>query len=959
MNDAASARCLSPEEIEFAAASEPMTPEARGHAVACERCRTSVSEARLNQQFLRELIVDWSPDEQLPISTMLPDVSVNERSPTHALTDYRLMQEIHRGAQGIVHRAVHVPTGRPAAVKIMRVGSLRRRMRMQREASLAAGLRHPGIVTLHDCGELPDGRYAIAMELVDGEMLDAWGARLRAEEKDTTKVLRRMVAVIAATCDAVQHAHMRGVIHRDLKPSNIIVDAEDQPHVLDFGIARRGADERPAERVTLTGEIACTLSYAAPEQVSESSSHVDTRSDVYALGVVLYELVTGTSPYVTDTSVADAIDAIRSAVPKSPRSSSPLIDIDLDTIILKTLSKEMDRRYQSALALRADLLHWLSGEAIDARRDSHVYVLKKTLRRYRGPVVAATVIAMAILGGTIVAVVASTKSESARQLAALEQRRARDEAKRWEAVADVLHELIPAVDPEFAAFGMGPIQQAVTQLSDRLYAGLFAEDPQAQAAIYTAMGQVCAERGSPRMAEVQFREALRVVTMQEDPPVEQVAAARRRLADLLVGRNGLDEADALARSAVESLRPLGPTAHLELSSVLRTSAQIALARNDQSGAEALCREAMALRQSMDENDRSIAPIRQTLARVLLARGLQDEAEREARAALATTLVAVSDQHPDVADAIETLAACIATRDASRAEELNHLSEKLRSHNAGVPELDAMLRLKTDLLGPDNPDRIETVAARVWHWQRVGDWAKVSDASELALSEARRLMGEDTMVVADLLRAHYRGAFISGDVDGALRAMDERLKILRRILPGKDDVHLTVAMREIANHASDMGRIDIAEGYWRETVDWAESRLGSGSRECAWVFSQHAYFLFWDMHRQSEAFVEIERAIDALTRIDPEPSYHLATMELIRCSFYARVGDTEQAACSLRHFLAMCSVCPEVSLQRQRFFDWFYEPIVLSGDPTCCALLWEVRDWEPPQPRLAGIVEQAP
>jgi len=948
--------CLSPEEIELVAADEPVTDAIRAHAVECTSCRAAVGESRLNQHFLRELLADWAPDdgartqrtaqstseqEQESGPAPTPDADRRQRS---ALRDYRLLHELHRGAQGVVHRAVHIPTGRPAAVKIMHVGSLRRRVRMQREASLAAALRHPGIVTLHDCGELPDGGYAIAMELVDGEMLDAWGRRIRSANAPQHEVIRRIVSVIAFACDAVQHAHTRGVIHRDIKPSNILVDTDDRPHVLDFGIARRAADADSTDRVTLTGEIACTLAYAAPEQVNDSASHVDTRSDIYSLGVVLYELLTGQLPYPTDRSVADAIGNILHTAAPPLRARESLVDEDLETIVQKALAKEPVRRYQSASALRADLLHWLAYEAIDARRDSRLYMFRKSLRRHRGPVAVVAAVTLALVGGAVVAGISAARSAAARDLAAIEQRRARDEARRWEAVAAVLHELIPAVDPTFQEYAFGPMHKAVLGLSDRLSAGLFAEDPGAQAAIHTALGEVCAGRGSPRLAEVQFREALRVVAMQPDAGPEQVAAAQARLADFLVSRNGIDEADRLATAALATLRASGSAGAPALPAALRTMAQVALAKNAPDRAESLCREALALSEDKDNRmAREAAPIRQTLARVLRARGNWIEAQREATQGLARTFVAVSDFDPHVAEAIETLALCIAEHQPAESRELSGVARSIRTGASDAGTFDRLLQLKTELLGANHPDIVETLASRVRYWRDQGASTETCRAAEAALPRARQLMGENAMVVADILEAQYTSAYLDRDFDTVLRAMDEFLAIMRRILPGKDDVHLAVVLRECASHASAMKRFDVADAYWNETIDWVESRLGPVHRELAWALGLHANYRFWHQGASLAPLVEIDRAIDMLQRIDPRPSYHLASMHVMRAAFLSTLGEADECACSLARAVEICDASPEAETHRSVYFDLIYEPITLSGDPRCCDLLWQLKN----------------
>lgn len=941
--------CLTPEEVTLLAGEDSRTPDVLVHLDSCPRCRSALEEARLNHVFLRELLSEWSP----ALSSDGADPVESERAehPSRggalpqtegsALRDYRLLHEIHRGGQGIVYRGVHEPTGRHAAVKIMRLGSLRRRTRMQREASLVAALRHPNIVALHDCGELSDGGYAIAMDLAQGEMLDDWARRVRAEGGSRRETIRRMVGVVAKVCDAVQHAHVRGVIHRDLKPSNVMVDADDEPHLLDFGIARRANEEAAVDRVTMTGEIACTLAYAAPEQVSGDASLVDARSDIYALGVLLYELLTGTLPYSVNGAVAETVDHIRATAPVPPRALDGTIDIDLQTVILKTLAKEPERRYQSAAGLRSDLIHWLSGEGIDARRDSRLYVLRKSLRRNRGAVLVASATGLAILAGTVIASVAASRSAHARDLAALEQRRAREEARRWEAVAEVLHELIPAVDPQFEAYQYGPMHRAVLDLSDKLALGLFAEDPQAQAAVHTAMGDVCVRRGSPRLAEVQYREALRVVMMEPDPDPDRVAVAQRRLAELLTKRRGFDDALRFASASVDTLRGLGETAHLEMAMSLRCLAQIRLGRGEAPEALELCREALALGAESGLDAGAASAIRMTLAQSLLAAGDADAAMAEARQAAADSFESLSDLHPEVAESIGVLASCTSVTDPSSASDLRRLADAMFGQRASAEDLGLLLELKISLLGADHPDLVETHFLKVKALGSHGSTPELLAATEEALHVARRTFGSRSMEVADVLSMLWSTQMELGDVAGAHDSLVEQLSIQRSQLPGKDDVRLVVAIREVAQYCHWMERHEETDRYFAEALAYADEHLGDPHREYAWLLNRYAQHLGLHRNDPVAGMRELNRAIAMLERIDPSPSFHLGEMRLARAQMLAMEGKTTEAAEELRRLIAICNASPEAGATRRDWARAARPTFERAGDATCTALMEEL------------------
>ncbi|MCH2133017.1 MAG: protein kinase [Phycisphaerales bacterium] len=304
---------------------------------------------------------------------------------------YEILREIDRGAQGAVYLARQVAAKRDVALKVLLQGSFateRQQMRFEREVEVVASLKHPCIVTLYDSGLTDEGNAFLAMEFIDGAPLTSF----RVESGDDQRrkpTLAEKAELFIDVCEAVGYAHQRGIIHRDLKPANILVDHDGQPHILDFGLAKAVESDNMTEskyEMTAAGEFMGTFAYASPEQVSGDPDAVDTRTDVYALGVLLYELVLGERPYRVTGSIAQMVKAIIDEPPVPPQSIDDSIDQDLETILLRALDKDVDRRYQSPGALAADVRHWLRGEAIEARRDDAWYVARKYLRRHWIPV---------------------------------------------------------------------------------------------------------------------------------------------------------------------------------------------------------------------------------------------------------------------------------------------------------------------------------------------------------------------------------------------------------------------------------------------------------------------------------------------------------------------------------------------------------------------------------------------
>jgi len=320
--------------------------------------------------------------------------------PSDSIPGYAILGEIHRGAQGVVYRATQLATHREVAIKVMREGPISRPLdeaRFEREVRILARLKHPNIVTIHDSGAI-GGTHYFVMDCVDGVPLDL---HFPEDEAITQKI-----ELFAKICEAVTAAHLKGIIHRDLKPSNILVDSNGQPHVLDFGLAKAltEADEATRARdMTITGQFVGSLPWASPEQADGAPDLVDLRSDVYSLGVMLYQLLTGRFPYTVIGKMRDVLGHILETEPIKPRAIRRDIDEELETIVLKCLAKDPERRYQMAGELARDLRHYLADEAIDAKRDSTLYVLRKQIRRHRAPLVVAAGFVVLLIVSSIVA----------------------------------------------------------------------------------------------------------------------------------------------------------------------------------------------------------------------------------------------------------------------------------------------------------------------------------------------------------------------------------------------------------------------------------------------------------------------------------------------------------------------------------------------------------------------------
>ncbi|GMU20313.1 MAG: hypothetical protein AMXMBFR13_04100 [Phycisphaerae bacterium] len=458
-------RCLSDSEICRYHAGQMDRTQAdltAHHLATCPAC--SARDAALSDQ--HENFLHWlglfGPTHQLepgPSSLDEPPhlpsppwpKPVSWSAPPIAIGGYDLEQEIHRGAQGVVYRGTHLQSGRTVAIKILKEGPFagpRDRARFEREVQILSQLNHPNIVAITDRGMTPEHFFYFVMDFIPGESLRTCLAITRPAEASpaTRPAARDVLRLFMRICEAVNAAHLRGIIHRDLKPNNILVDADGEPHILDFGLAKpeklpgNGGSDPGVPQVTHTGQFVGTLPWASPEQVRGVSGGPDVRTDVYSIGVMLYQALAGRFPYPVEGALHEVVGHILSTEPARPSRSPgalPGLGMEVDTIVLKCLAKQPERRYQNAGEAADDIRRYLAGEAIEARRDSSLYLARKALARHKLlALLGASGLLIILLFGLIMAVFsARVAKERDRALAAMhvaeqERLRADQEADR-------------------------------------------------------------------------------------------------------------------------------------------------------------------------------------------------------------------------------------------------------------------------------------------------------------------------------------------------------------------------------------------------------------------------------------------------------------------------------------------------------------------------------------------------
>ncbi len=419
------------------------------------------------------------PDESELSGSETREVPHAPASIPKKIGQYQIRRVIASGGMGTVYEAVQEHPRRPVAIKVMKRGVTSRsaQRRFEYESQLLARLSHPCIAQVYEAGTHDDGPGAVpffAMEYIpNAKPITGYAA-------DKKLGMRDKLELFLDVCDAVHHGHQKGIIHRDLKPGNILVDSHGRPKVIDFGVAR--ATDSDMAMVTLqtdVGQFIGTLQYMSPEQCEADPHDIDTRSDIYALGLVLYALLCGRLPYdVSGVPITEAARLIRERDPSPPSATTPTLRGDVETIVMKALEKDRERRYQSAHGLAQDIRRYLNGEAIVARPPSLAYQLRIFARRHKTLLGAAAAIVVVLIAGVIVSTSLYVQARADR---------ARAEQQREAALAAVsyLGDVVDSADP----IKVG-LEIKVADLLDRYGEQIdeaFPDQPEIEAIVRTAI----------------------------------------------------------------------------------------------------------------------------------------------------------------------------------------------------------------------------------------------------------------------------------------------------------------------------------------------------------------------------------------------------------------------------------------------------------------------------------------
>ena len=762
---------------------------------------------------------------------------------------YKLLQQIGEGGCGVVYMAEQVEAvRRQVALKIIKLGMDTKSVvaRFEAERQALALMDHPNIAKVHDAGATETGRPYFVMELVRGIKITDY-----CDQNNLST--RQRLDLFMQVCDAVQHAHQKGVIHRDLKPSNILVTQSDGvpvPKVIDFGIAKAITDQRLTDKTLYTAfeQFLGTPAYMSPEQAELSELGTDTRSDIYSLGVLLYELLTGSTPFDTQELLKAGLDEMRRTIREEepPTPSSRLIqarlgsnsartdrsalhiphsaiDQDLDWIVMKCLEKDRARRYETASGLARDIERHLSNEPVTASPPGKLYRLRKLVLRNKLTFsVAALIFLVLVLGVTastwqaIRARRAEQEKERARLEAVAERANARTAAAKSDQVAQFLTDMLSGVGPS-VALGRDTtmLKEILDKTAERVGKDL-TNQPEVAIELLKTLANTYEELGLyPRM-EKTASESLRLARTALGEQNPEVGHALQLVAMAQWAQGHYEEAERSQREGLAMQRKLLGSEHAEVGNSLNSLGLVLESQGKFAQAEAMFREAVAIQRKSRAEDTGLAGVLRNLGMALRDQGKLAEAEAMFREALATLRKLLGNEHPDVANSLNGLAAVLRDED------------KLAEAEAMFREALAMRR---QLLGNEHPAVAVSLANLALVLAEEGKLVEAESLSSQSLAMFRKLLGDEDAHVA----AAFNGL-------GYILAREHKLVeaestyrqavAMQRKLLGNEHPRLAGTLETLAQVLQDQGKLAEAEATAREAVTINHKALAAEDPEVA-------------------------------------------------------------------------------------------------------------------------------
>jgi serine/threonine protein kinase/tetratricopeptide (TPR) repeat protein len=774
------------------------------------------------------------------IPPQVEGTAIVSEKPGDQIGGFTLLKEIGHGGFGVVYLAEQkAPVERRVALKVIKLGMDTKQVvaRFEAERQAVALMDHPNIARVIDAGATATGRPYFVMELVGGIKITDY-----CEQNDLTT--RQRLELFMQVCRAIQHAHQKGVIHRDIKPSNVLVATQDGvpvPKVIDFGIAKATQGKLTDDTVfTAFEQFLGTPAYMSPEQAQLGGLDVDTRSDIYSLGVLLYELLTGKTPFDAKELLAVGLEAMRRTIcekePPTPstrlkqdlaaqqaqssgqsqiRNQKSKIENDLDWIVMKCLEKDRARRYETANGLARDIERHINCEPVVAGPPSNLYRFQKFVRRnklmFRAATAVLTVLVLGVAASIWQAVRATLaereqirlrqQAQTAQRNEARERRKAQTEAIRSRQVAKFLEDMLKGVGP-WVALGRDTtmLREILDKTAERVGKEL-ANQPEVEIELRQILAETYDDLGLYKEMEAMCREELRLARAHFGEEHIATAHVLKSLADAQFRLSDYDQAENSVRAVLRIYAKLG-LEDREVANAMSTLATVLHSRSKLAEAEAMHRTVLAmLRKLMGREHEDVAIALVNLSYVLWERGKFAEAEALSREALPMMRKLLGQEHPTVAIALNNLG-LILDEEAKFAEAESAYRQALE--------------MRRKLLGNEHPEVAQSLVNLAAALQRQGKLQEAEATVREAMALSRKRLGNEHRDVASELNTLASILEDQGKLVEA-EAMNREALAMRRKLLGPDHMDIATSLNNLALILQAEGKLDEAAATHLEAL----------------------------------------------------------------------------------------------------------------------------------------------